>query len=76
MNASVVTTKGQVVIPAKLRRRFRIKPGTRVHFFEKDGELRLVPLTTAFIESNIGFLRTGGRLTRALLREKKRDRGI
>jgi AbrB family looped-hinge helix DNA binding protein len=32
MDKSVVTVKGQVVIPSKLRRRFGIKRGTQVYF--------------------------------------------
>ncbi len=30
--SAAVTSKGQLVIPAELRRRYRIKPGTRVYF--------------------------------------------
>ena len=32
---SVVTTKGQLVIPARLRRRFGIKKGTTISFLEE-----------------------------------------
>ena len=36
---AVVTTKGQVVIPSKFRRRFGIKKGTQVFIYEKNGEI-------------------------------------
>jgi AbrB family looped-hinge helix DNA binding protein len=71
MNTSVVTVKGQVVIPAKLRREHGIKNGTLIHFYEKEGEIRMVPLTHAVIDANFGFLRTKGRLKKALFEEKK-----
>ena len=58
METSVVTSKGQVVIPSKLRRKYGIKNGTRVHFYEVNGEIRLVPVTPELIDKNIGLLGT------------------
>ena len=47
MESSIVGAKGQVVIPKKIRVMFHIKPGTRVCFGTRDGEivltLRLAP---------------------------------
>jgi AbrB family looped-hinge helix DNA binding protein len=56
---SVVTAKGQVVIPAKLRRRFGIKQGTAVSFAEDNGRLIIQPITQDFIRSLRGSLRRG-----------------
>jgi len=74
METSVVTVKGQVVIPAKLRRKYGIKSGTRIHFYEKEGEIRMIPLTHDVIDKNIGFLKTKGKLIRALAGEKMQER--
>ena len=74
MNTSVVTTKGQVVIPSKLRHKYGIKNGTLIHFYEKEGEIRMSPLTHSVIDANFGFLRTKGRLKEALFEEKKLER--
>ena len=76
MVGSVVTLKGQVVIPVQLRRKLGIKKGTRVRFFEENGELRLVPLTEAFIDAHIGILKGKRSLLRALAEEKKREREL
>ncbi len=76
MEASTVTIKGQVVIPSKMRRKFGIKNGTRVHFYERSGEICLVPVTPELIEKNVGFLGTKGKLLRALQEEKKREREL
>ena len=76
METSVVTSKGQVVIPSKLRRKYGIKNRTRVHFYEDNGEIRLVPVTPELIDKNIGLLGTKGKLMRALLEEKKREREL
>jgi AbrB family looped-hinge helix DNA binding protein len=76
MESSVVTTKGQVVIPSKLRNKYKIKNGTHVHFFDKNGEIVLVPLTPELIDANIGFLGTKGKLKKTLLEEKNREREL
>ncbi len=76
METSVVTSKGQVVIPSKLRHKYGIKNGTRVHFYEVNGEIRLVPVTPELIDKNIGLLGTRGKLMRALMEEKKREREL
>jgi len=76
METSIVTSKGQVVIPSKLRRKYGIKNGTRVHFYEVNGEIRIVPVTPELIDKNIGLLGTKGKLMRALLEEKKREREL
>lgn len=76
MDTSIVTTKGQVVIPSKLRRRYGIRNGTRIHFYEKEGEIRMIPLTHDLVDSNIGFLGTKGKLLKALTEEKKKEREL
>lgn len=76
MDTSIVTTKGQVVIPSKLRRRFGIRNGTRIHFYESNGEIRMIPLTHDLVDSNIGFLGTKGKLLKALAEEKRKEREL
>ena len=70
---AVVTTKGQVVIPARLRKRLKIKKGTLVAFTEDNGRLILQPVTAEFIASLKGSLKGGGALE-YLLAERKKDR--
>jgi len=76
MNTAVVTTKGQVVIPAKFRRKFGIKIGTKIQFTEEDGELKLFPITEETIDENIGILKTRGKLLKKLHDEKKSEREL
>ena len=49
MDKSVVTAKGQVVIPSRLRRKYGIKKGTQVSVYERGGEIILQPLTDEFM---------------------------
>lgn len=74
METSVVTVKGQIVIPSDIRRRHKIEKGTRVAFLEMGKDILLRPITDAYIEGLKGFLGTHGRATRALLEERRRDR--
>ena len=75
-STSVVTSKGQVVIPFRWRKRLGIKNGTRIHFYEDSGELRLVPVTPEMIDKNFGILSSKGKLIKALTEEKKREREL
>jgi AbrB family looped-hinge helix DNA binding protein len=49
-----VTSKGQVVVPARLRRKFGIKPGTRLNFQEEGGRIVVQPVTRDFLDSFCG----------------------
>jgi AbrB family looped-hinge helix DNA binding protein len=71
---STVTTKGQLVIPSKLRRKYSIKEGTRVAFLEQENRLVLQPLTPEFIRSLRGSLRGEPSALTALLEDRKRER--
>jgi len=73
---STVTTKGQLVIPAKLRRKYSIKKGTRVAFVEEENRLILQPLTPEFIHSLRGSLSGGPSALQYLLEERKRERKL
>lgn len=76
MESTIVGTKGQVVIPQKIRAMFHIKQGTRVHFEARNGEIVLTPLTPRYFERIAGCLGTGGKATRALLEERQKERAL
>lgn len=72
---SVVSAKGQLVIPARIRRRHGIKRGMRVCFIKQGDEIILRPLTPEYFQKVAGILGTGGKALKALMEEKKRERG-
>jgi AbrB family looped-hinge helix DNA binding protein len=76
METSVVTIKGQIVIPSKIRRRFGIKSGTRIHFIEEKNEIKIIPITKELIKSNFGILGTKGKLLKFLKEEKKKEKEL
>lgn len=73
---STVTTKGQLVIPSKLRRKYSITSGTQVAFLEQENRLVLQPLTPEFIRSLRGSLSGEPSALKVLLEERKRDREV
>ncbi len=72
---TVATTKGQVVIPASLRRKHGIKSGTRIQVLEEGGRIVLVPITPAYVKKVKGMFKGSGAM-KVLIEEKKRDREL
>ncbi len=76
METSVVTSKGQIVIPSKLRKKYNIKNGTKIRFYESEGEIKMVPFTKELVRKNFGILGTNGKLLKILEEEKKLEREL
>ena len=74
METGIVTIKGQVVIPSKIRRRLGIKKGTKVCFIERNDDVVIRPLTKDYFEKMAGFLKPGGKLAKSLLETREQDR--
>ena len=70
---TLVTTKGQIVIPAALRKKYGIKKGTRIHVSDDDGQILLRPVTVELIDRLRGKYKGSG-LLRTLGAERSRDR--
>ena len=63
-----VSSKGWVVIPSDLRRRYKLNPGTEVQIVDYGGVLAIVPVKENLIEESAGMLAGNGRsLTKALM---------
>lgn len=76
METTIVTVKGQIVIPSRIRRRYGIKKGTRVCLIERNGEIILKPITRKYIHKLAGILDGKGRALKALMKEKEREREL
>lgn len=74
MDAAYVTTKGQLVVPAKLRRKYGIKAGTKVFFEERDGEIVFRPVTPDYIRRVCGMLESSTSIGEDLLTARSRDK--
>src|ERR1044071_650498 len=56
MESSVITTKGQIVIPKAIREKYKLKPGTKVFFEDTDAGVILKHIDAAFIKSLRGMI--------------------
>ena len=74
MVTTIVTAKGQVVIPSRVRRHLNIKKGTKLCVIEKEGDIVLKPLTREYFEKMAGILGTKGKLLNALLEERAQEK--
>ncbi len=74
---TIITSKGRIVIPSSIRRRFGIKEGTRIHIEvnAKSNQIILKPITREYIHSLRGRFRGKG-LLKSLMDEKKHEREI
>jgi AbrB family looped-hinge helix DNA binding protein len=74
MHTSTVTQKGQIVIPAPLRRKLGFEKGTKVVVIETDDGVEVRPLDACYFEQFAGVLSGEGDATRALLEERQKDK--
>ncbi len=74
---TVATSKGQIVIPSAIRRRFGIKAGTRIQIIVNDNthEIILKPITRDYVHSVRGKLKGKG-LLKALMADRKKERDL
>jgi AbrB family looped-hinge helix DNA binding protein len=74
MAAATVSSKGGVVIPAPFRKKYGLRPGTRVQVVDYGGVISLHPVLNDPIKQARGSLKGGPSLTAALLREHAKER--
>ncbi len=74
MMTTVITAKGQVVIPSKVRRRLNMKKGTKLCVIEAGGRVILQPLTSEYFEKMAGVVKTKQKLTDILFEERRKDK--
>ncbi|HMS01188.1 MAG TPA: AbrB/MazE/SpoVT family DNA-binding domain-containing protein [Anaerolineales bacterium] len=74
---TVATSKGQVVIPSKIRKQLGIRDGTYLQIDVNDltKQIILTPVTREYVRSLRGKYKGRG-LMKALMAEKKREREL
>jgi AbrB family looped-hinge helix DNA binding protein len=73
----VISSKGQVVIPAELREQFGLEKGTPATWSEEQGRLVLTPITERRLREIRGFLKPapgGPSMFEDLFAERDRER--
>ena len=74
---TTATSKGQIVIPSSVRRKFGIKEGTRIQINVSDDEKEIIltPITREYVHSLKGKFKGKG-LLKALMADKKKERAL
>jgi AbrB family looped-hinge helix DNA binding protein len=68
---STITERGQTVIPAEIRRRFRLSPADRLEWVVEPQGIRVVPVAANPIEAFRGQGKGGG--TQRLLSDRREE---
>lgn len=72
--SATFTSKGQVVVPAELRRKHGIRAGTKVKFLEDQfGRIILQPVTEEYIDRVRGMLADGPDLLEGWYKEHREE---
>lgn len=74
METAVVTIKGQMVIPANIRRKHKIKQSTKVVVIDMPDGFMVKPLDKKYFEQFAGILPAKGKATKALLEDRRKER--
>jgi AbrB family looped-hinge helix DNA binding protein len=69
-----ISNKGWVVIPAELRKKYKLKPGAKVIIVDYGGVLSIIPAAHEPIKRARGSLKDLPSLTKELLKERTKDR--
>jgi AbrB family looped-hinge helix DNA binding protein len=72
--ALTISEKGWVVIPAELRKKYNLTPGTQVVIVDYGGVLAIIPAMQDPIKQGRGLLKGLPSLTKDLLEERKKER--
>jgi AbrB family looped-hinge helix DNA binding protein len=72
-HSSKVTTKGQIVIPKRIREKYGIHPSTSIRWIEKKEGILMVPDSEDPIVAARGMLKGSG-ILKAYLKEKKKEK--
>lgn len=70
---TILSSKGQIVIPSKIRRKLRLKEGTKFNVAEKDGQIILDPLSKDPIEEGYGMFAGAPSLLEILLQDRREE---
>ena len=66
-----VSSKGQIVIPAQLRKKYKIDKGIQLNVLDGDGEIILRPILHDAVQQARGLFRGGVSSLQELVKERR-----
>jgi AbrB family looped-hinge helix DNA binding protein len=73
MQSVKILAKGQMVIPASIRKKYSIQPGCKIQIFEYGDLIYIVPPSKDPIKESLGCLPSMPSLSKELLKERMKD---
>ena len=76
METSVLTTKGQLLIPKRIRNKYGIKAGVKVIFEETDKGVIIRPMNEEYFNSFMGILKSDSNLKEEMKQYKEEEKKL
>ncbi len=76
METSVLTVKGQLLIPKRIRNKYGIKSGVKVIFEETENGVVIRPMNENYFKSFMGVLKATGNLKEEMKRMKAEEKKL
>ena len=74
METSTLTSKGQLLIPKRIRNRYGIKAGVKVILEETDKGVLITPMNEQYFKSFAGILKKTGNLKEEMRKLKEEEK--
>jgi AbrB family looped-hinge helix DNA binding protein len=74
MATSIISKNGSVIIPAELRKKYDLAPGTKVVIVDYGGVLSIIPTSNDPIKEGRGMLKGFGSLVEDIIEEHRQER--
>ncbi len=76
METSILTSKGQLLIPKRIRNKYGIKAGIKVIFEETENGLVIRPMNEDYFNSFMGILKSTGNLKQEMKEMKAEEKRL
>jgi AbrB family looped-hinge helix DNA binding protein len=73
MSLAQISSKGQILIPKRIRKKYGVKPGGKVQILEQTEGIMIKPAPEDPLETACGFLKGDSPLTDDLLKEHDKE---
>ena len=70
---TTMTSKGQIVIPSELRRKYGLKEGVRIQLIDAGEQIILQPITPEYVRKMRGLLK-GNKGMKALMQDRQMEK--
>jgi len=74
MTIATISSKGQIIIPEKLRKKYNIEKGKKFIITDDNKNIIIIPVDEEYFLNNAGILKGKGKALSELIEEKKKEK--